>query len=104
MKPLSRLFCLLAFVLPSSCAHRETVPQVSVRPNTSGLHCGAFEFRPAHYFLGYAGTDSVTGKPYGPDVPPGVYASVGRTNPIRVKGSRYMISATGRLAVVSVEA
>jgi hypothetical protein len=92
MKTLSRLFCLLSLLLLVGCAHRETVPQVSVRPNTSGLKSGAFEFRPAHYFLGYSGNDPVTGKPFGPDVPPGVYASVERTNPLRVKGSRYMIS------------
>lgn len=75
---------------------------VTVRPNTSGLQCGEFVFKPAHNLLGPS-WDGFTGKPTPPDVPPGVFASVKRTNSVKVKGSRYLITASGSLAVVSVE-
>lgn len=97
-------FFLPGFVcqLLISCAHRETTPSVTVKPNDSGLVCSDFTFKPAHNFLGES-WDGFTGKKYPPDVPPGVFADVKRSNPIRVQGSRYMISAPGRLAIVSVE-
>jgi len=38
-----------------------------------------------------------------PDIPSGMHSRVQRTNPIRVKGSRYFIAAGGSLRILSVE-
>jgi hypothetical protein len=100
-KALPLILCTVCLILVS-CAHPETTPLVTLKPNDSGLVCGEFVVKPAHYSLG-EGWDSLTGKKYPPDVPPGVFAAVQRSNPIRVKGSRYMVSDSGRLAIVSVE-
>lgn len=100
MHGLQLLIPVFVCQLMTSCAHRETTPLVALKPNDSGLVCSDFVFKPAHRFLGES-WNSLTGKR--PDVPPGVFAAVQRSNPIRVKGTRYMLSASGRLAVVSVE-
>ncbi len=101
MKLLPRLFAIYSLLLLVSCAHRETVPLVSVRPNDSGLKCGPFEFRAAYNLIG--GRSYRDGKPNPPDVPPGVRAGVERVNPVRIGAGRYQVRASGGLVVVSVE-
>lgn len=100
-KVLPIILCTVCLILVS-CAHRETTPLITLKPNDSRLVCSEFVFKPAHNFLG-EGWDGFTGKKFPPDVPPGVFAEVKRSNPIRVQGSRYMVSASGRLAIVNVE-
>lgn len=100
---------LLLFTVLSSCAQREIRPQVRVLPNPSGLQCGNFEYSAAHSDVGGMvvefskdGRRSKLRKPVN-DVPSGVWARVTRSNPIRVKGSRYMVSASGSLCVVTID-
>ncbi len=101
MNALRVLVSLLAAYTLNSCATRDSRPVVRVLPNDSGLVCSDFAFRPPHNFLG-EGWD-MKGRKFPPDTPSGMRARVERSNPIRVKGSRYMVSASGSLAVVSIE-
>ncbi len=81
-------------MLLSSCATKETVPNVRVVPNSSGI--GVQEFH-SH------GPKNLLGAIDPPDVPSGTTASIQRTQPLHNTEPRYFIPASGSLQIVSIE-
>lgn len=87
------LYAISALIF-GSCATRESVPQVRLLGNKSGLKPEAIEFVDAYSFLNSSGP---------PDVPPGIHLVVGRANRFKFSGSRYLVSSNGRVRILSVE-
>ena len=91
---LSGLFTLV------SCSTVETIPQVTVRPNNSGIEIGEVKQQGPSFLLGQGW---VNGEPSPPDVPPRTTIEVKRSQTLRNKGPRYFIAASGLVQVVSIE-
>ncbi|MEZ5304470.1 MAG: hypothetical protein R3F11_28070 [Verrucomicrobiales bacterium] len=87
------LYAISALIF-GSCATRESVPQVRLLGNKSGLKPEAIEFVDAYSFLNSSGP---------PDVPRGSILSLGGRIGSSFSGSRYLVSSNGRVRILSVE-
>ncbi len=100
------LFCVpFAAALLSGCATRpgtETLPDVRVLPNESGITLGDFEKHGPKYLLGGTPLDR-SGRPAPYDVSTGVWARAKRLEPLHNTEPRYFIPASGSIRVVSIE-
>ena len=87
--------------LLASCATKETVPQVSVKPNGSGIEVASIKSMGPSSWLGRSrGPDGEINKP---DTPTQTALSIERIQDLQNKEPRFFIPASGRLRVVSVE-
>ena len=94
---------LLPVVALVGCATTtETVPQVRVLPNESGVTIGNFQAHGPYNLLGES-RDAITNRPDPPDVPTGVWTRIKRMQPLHNTEPRYFIPASGALQVVSIE-
>ena len=97
---LSYVGILVTALLPS-CATVETVPDVSVKPNGSGIELSDIQSHGPKNLLGPS--FAVGGKPSQPDTPSGVTVNLRRIRSLHNKEPRYFIPASGSLQVVSIE-
>ena len=89
---------LLLAVL-TSCSTMETVPVVSINPNSSGIELsGTKAHGPKNLLKNWE-----DGKPDKPDTPSGVTVNLRRIQSLHNKEPRYFIPASGTLQVVSIE-
>ena len=93
-KPLQ--FVLLGAVALCSCATSESIPEVRILPNDSGIEIGNFIAHQPHTFIGRHPPSYLQ-----PDVPSGVSAQVKRIHQLRNKEPRYFTRAAGTLQIVS---
>lgn len=98
----ARVFLFSAgVVFFAGCATKETIPRISIEPNSSGLE--VTEVR-SHAPYNSFGGGRVKGQQVPPDTPSGAGTTVIPTHPLFIKEKgRYFIPASGRLRVVSLE-
>lgn len=85
---------LASTLLLGACAHRETIPQVSIAPNKSGIAIAKIEQRNARNLM----VDTLP-----PDIPAGVSVRLARRERLHNLEPRYFVKAAGELQVVNNE-
>ncbi len=106
-RPSSQIFAFVVAALFPGCATQtrtttETLPEVRVLPNDSGVTVGNFEKHGPKYLLGGIPLDR-SGRPAPYDVSTGVWARAQRLEPLHNTEPRYFIPASGSIQVVSIE-
>lgn len=100
------IFAILSLAFLPGCATQtvttETLPDVKILPNESGLTIGDFNKHGPKYLLGGIPLDQ-SGQPSPYDVPTGVWARAQRMESLHNTEPRYFIPASGSIQVVSVE-
>ncbi len=99
----SAWFLLLStVVLPGCATNSETVPQVTVLPNESGVTISSFQAHGPYNLLGER-RDIRTNRRDPPDVPTGVTANAKSMEPLHNAEPRFFTPASGLIQVVSIE-
>lgn len=100
-KPLTNLINSVFLACLACCAKTETVPDVAVKPNNSGIDIGKIERRGPSYLM--TKTWDSAGNLNPPDLSSRVIIKVKRVTSLHNKEPRYLIPASGSVQVVSIE-
>ena len=98
---LTQLINVVALACVSGCAITETVPQVVVKSNNSGIDVGAIERQGPSWLISKSWDTDGNLNP--PDVPSRTIVEVKRVRSLHNKEPRYFIPASGSVQVVSIE-
>ena len=101
LKQLGQRIAMLALACLGSCAPTETMPQVKVLPNDSGIEVGGIESHEPGWRIGKSW--NADGKLNPPDIPSRTVVTVKRVRSLHNAEPRYFIPAEGIVQVVSIE-